>query len=63
VPDRRCAIEVALAAAEPDDAVLIAGKGARTYQILAEHVLPFDDKAIVAHWLRRRRPAARRTSA
>jgi UDP-N-acetylmuramoyl-L-alanyl-D-glutamate--2,6-diaminopimelate ligase len=62
-PDRRRAIEVALADAQPGDAVLIAGKGQRTFQILADRAIPFDDKAIASQWLRAHRPTARRTSA
>ena len=62
-PDRRRAIEAALADAEPGDAVLIAGKGARTFQILADRALPFDDAAVASEWLRAHRTVARRTSA
>ncbi len=52
-PDRRRAIEAVLADARPGDAVLIAGKGRHTYQILADHAVPFDDVAIARAWLRR----------
>ncbi len=62
-PDRRLAIAAALADAEAGDAVLIAGKGHHTYQILADRVLPFDDAAVAARWLREGRPAPIRTSA
>ncbi len=62
-PDRRAAIASALADALPGDAVLIAGKGHHTYQILADRVLPFDDAEVAATWLRAHRPAPRRTSA
>jgi UDP-N-acetylmuramoyl-L-alanyl-D-glutamate--2,6-diaminopimelate ligase len=55
-PDRRSAIAFALADAGPGDAVLIAGKGHHTYQILADRVLPFDDAEVAARWLRARRP-------
>jgi UDP-N-acetylmuramoyl-L-alanyl-D-glutamate--2,6-diaminopimelate ligase len=51
-PDRRRAIAVALADARGGDAVLIAGKGDQTYQILANRVLPFDDRAVAAEALR-----------
>jgi UDP-N-acetylmuramoyl-L-alanyl-D-glutamate--2,6-diaminopimelate ligase len=61
-PDRRLAIETALAAACPGDAVVIAGKGQRTFQILANRVLPFDDRAITSRWLREAN-VPRRTSA
>ena len=62
-PDRRVAIEAALADARPGDAVLIAGKGRQTFQILADRVLPFDDRAVAAQWLRSARPSSRRSSA
>ena len=39
-PDRRRAIEAALADARPGDAVLIAGKGRNAYQIFADRVDP-----------------------
>jgi UDP-N-acetylmuramoyl-L-alanyl-D-glutamate--2,6-diaminopimelate ligase len=44
--DRRAAIREAIAAARPGDAVLIAGKGHETYQIVGGEVLPFDDAAV-----------------
>ncbi len=43
-PDRRLAIEAAIREAGPNDCVLIAGKGHETYQILAQSVIPFDDR-------------------
>jgi UDP-N-acetylmuramoyl-L-alanyl-D-glutamate--2,6-diaminopimelate ligase len=61
-PDRRAAIAHALADARPGDAVLIAGKGHHSYQILADRVFPFDDAQVAAEWLRANR-VARRTSA
>jgi UDP-N-acetylmuramoyl-L-alanyl-D-glutamate--2,6-diaminopimelate ligase len=57
-PDRRRAIEAALADARPGDAVLIAGKGRSAYQIFADRVVPFDDFAVARAWLRGRRAAA-----
>jgi UDP-N-acetylmuramyl-tripeptide synthetase len=42
--DRRRAIEIALRAARPGDAVLIAGKGHETYQIIGREVIHFDDR-------------------
>jgi UDP-N-acetylmuramoyl-L-alanyl-D-glutamate--2,6-diaminopimelate ligase len=61
--DRRRAIEVTLADAQPGDAVLIAGKGVRTFQILSDRALHFDDKAVATAWLRARQQIVRRTSA
>ena len=43
IGDRRAAIAAALAAAGPDDVVLIAGKGHEQGQIVGDRVLPFDD--------------------
>jgi UDP-N-acetylmuramoyl-L-alanyl-D-glutamate--2,6-diaminopimelate ligase len=58
-PDRRRAIQAALADARTGDAVLIAGKGRHTFQILADRVVPFDDAQIARDWLRHQaRPAA-----
>jgi UDP-N-acetylmuramyl-tripeptide synthetase len=45
-PDRRAAIAAAIAAAEAGDAVLIAGKGHETYQILAGETIHFDDREV-----------------
>jgi UDP-N-acetylmuramoyl-L-alanyl-D-glutamate--2,6-diaminopimelate ligase len=51
-PDRRRAIEIALAEAQCGDAVLIAGKGREAYQILADRVVTFDDFAVARACLR-----------
>jgi len=53
-PDRKRAIETTLAAAQPGDAVLITGKGRQNYQIIANRVFFFDDRAVVQSWLRQR---------
>ena len=45
-PDRRRAIEFALAEAQPGDCVLIAGKGHEAEQIIGTERLPFDDRAV-----------------
>jgi UDP-N-acetylmuramoyl-L-alanyl-D-glutamate--2,6-diaminopimelate ligase len=58
-PDRRRAIEAALADARAGDSVLIAGKGHHTYEILDDRVVPFDDAEIARQWLRHHaRPAS-----
>jgi UDP-N-acetylmuramoyl-L-alanyl-D-glutamate--2,6-diaminopimelate ligase len=44
--DRRVAIRAALRWARPGDAVVIAGKGHETYQIVGAEVLPFDDREV-----------------
>ena len=44
IPDRRRAIEVAIAIARPDDMVVIAGKGHEDYQIVGHERLPFLDR-------------------
>ncbi len=43
-PDRRRAIELAIRASRADDAVLIAGKGHETYQIMGDTTIDFDDR-------------------
>jgi UDP-N-acetylmuramoyl-L-alanyl-D-glutamate--2,6-diaminopimelate ligase len=50
-PDRRRAIEAAIAMAAPDDLVLIAGKGHETYQIFADRTIHFDDREVAAEAL------------
>ncbi len=45
-PDRRAAITAAIHAARRGDAVLIAGKGHETYQILADRTIHFDDREV-----------------
>lgn len=51
-PDRYQAIARALEMARAGDLVLIAGKGHETYQILADRVIPFDDRQVVRALLR-----------
>ncbi len=51
-PDRAAAIRYALSHAASDDAVLIAGKGHETYQIIHDQRLPFDDREEVKQLLR-----------
>jgi len=46
-PDRRRAIRAALEAAEPDDLVLVLGKGHETGQEIAGVIEPFDDRVVV----------------
>jgi UDP-N-acetylmuramoyl-L-alanyl-D-glutamate--2,6-diaminopimelate ligase len=52
VEDRREAIARALGMAEPDDVVLLAGKGHETYQIRGTEKLPFDEREIVNDLIR-----------
>lgn len=52
-PDRRRAIELALAWARPGDTVFIGGKGHETYQILGTRTLPFDDRLVVKEYFER----------
>jgi UDP-N-acetylmuramoyl-L-alanyl-D-glutamate--2,6-diaminopimelate ligase len=53
-PDRRRAIELAIAQAQPGDLVLLAGKGHEKTQTIGERVIPFDDVAIAQQVLRER---------
>jgi UDP-N-acetylmuramoyl-L-alanyl-D-glutamate--2,6-diaminopimelate ligase len=52
--DRAVAIEAAIAAAGPDDLVLIAGKGHEDYQILGTTKIHFDDREEAERALRAR---------
>ncbi|MCA9471810.1 MAG: UDP-N-acetylmuramoyl-L-alanyl-D-glutamate--2,6-diaminopimelate ligase [Nitrospirales bacterium] len=54
IPDRREAIEAAIAAAEPGDIVLIAGKGHEDYQIVGTERLNFDDRQVAREALQHR---------
>ncbi len=47
-PDRRQAIEIAIAAARPEDIVLITGKGHEDYQIVGTTKHHFDDRQIAS---------------
>jgi len=51
IPDRRKAIETAIMEAEPEDIVLIAGKGHEDYQILGTKKISFDDRIVAAQAL------------
>jgi UDP-N-acetylmuramoyl-L-alanyl-D-glutamate--2,6-diaminopimelate ligase len=58
VPDRRAAIEKAVASARPGDVVLIAGKGHEKTQQIGTRVLPFDDTEVARAALARRHARA-----
>jgi UDP-N-acetylmuramoyl-L-alanyl-D-glutamate--2,6-diaminopimelate ligase len=62
-PDRRCAIEAALAEIRCGDALLISGKGREAFQIFADRVMPFDDNTVATQWLRGRRSTSAARSA
>lgn len=53
-PDRRDAIERAVALAQPDDLVLIAGKGAEPTMITADRITPWDDREVAREVIRSR---------
>ena len=55
VADRRAAIFAALSWAAAGDAIVIAGKGHETYQIVGADILPFDDRAVARNILAERR--------
>lgn len=52
--DRSLAIEKAISLAEPDDIVLIAGKGHETQQIFAHKIIDFDDRKAALEICRKR---------
>lgn len=56
IPDRREAIEQALASAKKGDYVLIAGKGHEQYQIFKDRTVPFDDTEVICSILKTLEP-------
>jgi UDP-N-acetylmuramyl tripeptide synthase len=54
IVDRAEAIREAIAACEPGDALLVAGKGHETYQILGDRTIDFDDRVVALDALRAR---------
>ena len=52
IGDREAAILAGIEMLEAGDVLLIAGKGHETGQILADHVIPFDETAIVTRILK-----------
>ncbi|CAN5745737.1 UDP-N-acetylmuramoyl-L-alanyl-D-glutamate--2,6-diaminopimelate ligase [soil metagenome] len=52
--DRAAAIELAIAAAGPDDVVVIAGKGHETTQTTGDRVVSFDDRDVARRIMERR---------
>lgn len=56
--DRQRAIALAIGIAQPEDLVVIAGKGHEDYQIVGRERLPFDDRIEARRALRRRRSSS-----
>jgi UDP-N-acetylmuramoyl-L-alanyl-D-glutamate--2,6-diaminopimelate ligase len=54
ITDRRAAIDRALEMANPEDLVLLAGKGHETYQVVGTETVAFDERRIVAEWISRK---------
>jgi UDP-N-acetylmuramoyl-L-alanyl-D-glutamate--2,6-diaminopimelate ligase len=48
-PDRAAAIALAIEEAQPDDLVLIAGKGHETYQVIGKDTISFDDRKVATN--------------
>ncbi len=57
ITDRREAIAHALAVAVPGDAILLAGKGHETYQVVGREPRPFDERVVVRELLAGGRPS------
>jgi UDP-N-acetylmuramoyl-L-alanyl-D-glutamate--2,6-diaminopimelate ligase len=53
IVDRRDAIARALELARPGDAVVLAGKGHETYQVLRDRTVPFDDRQVAREALQK----------
>lgn len=53
IPDRHLAIESAICMARKGDIVVIAGKGHEDYQIVANRVIPFDDRKVARDVIRK----------
>jgi len=51
LPDREQAIRWALGEAQPDDTVLIAGKGDQQFQVVGDEKRYFDDREVAREWL------------
>lgn len=52
--DRRAAIRLAIDWSQPQDVIVVAGKGHEDYQILADRVIHFDDKEEVQAYIKER---------
>ncbi len=52
IADRKKAIERAMGFAQPQDLILIAGKGHETYQILHDRTIDFDDRVVAKEALK-----------
>lgn len=52
-PDRHKAIEQALSLAKKGDAILVAGKGHESYQVIKEKVIPFHDGTVIREILKK----------
>jgi UDP-N-acetylmuramoyl-L-alanyl-D-glutamate--2,6-diaminopimelate ligase len=53
IEDRRAGINKALSLAQPDDVVLITGKGAEQSMIIAGKSIPWDDRTVVREELKK----------
>ena len=52
--DRAQAIQTAIDMAQPDDIIVVAGKGHEDYQILADRTIHFDDREVVRDYVRQK---------
>ncbi|MDR2600281.1 MAG: UDP-N-acetylmuramoyl-L-alanyl-D-glutamate--2,6-diaminopimelate ligase [Oscillospiraceae bacterium] len=62
ITDRQEAINTALESLKAGDVLIIAGKGHETYQIIGEDKIDFDDREVVAEYLKNQRIQERKVS-
>ncbi|HEY9745593.1 MAG TPA: UDP-N-acetylmuramoyl-L-alanyl-D-glutamate--2,6-diaminopimelate ligase [Oculatellaceae cyanobacterium] len=53
--DREQAIHTAIDMAQPEDIIVVAGKGHEDYQILADRTIHFDDREVVQNYVKQKR--------
>jgi UDP-N-acetylmuramoyl-L-alanyl-D-glutamate--2,6-diaminopimelate ligase len=55
IGDRKAAIEYAIQSLNPEDILIVAGKGHEKHQIIGSHKIPFDDMQVISDYLTQHR--------